>query len=92
MRASGGQNVVISREEMHGMFTGVPGGVDRDVVAFTTRIDAAIARLAGLERVRTGGRTLPGPGCTGLSRSNCAPLPGITMIGPLTSCSAPFSK
>lgn len=52
MRASGGQNVVISREEMHGMFTGVPGGVDRDVVAFTARIDAAIARLAGLDILR----------------------------------------
>ena len=46
MRASAGQNVVISREEMHGMFTGVRGDVDRDVVAFTARIDAAIARLA----------------------------------------------
>lgn len=34
------------------MFTGVPGGVDRDVVAFTTRIDAAIARLAGLDILR----------------------------------------
>jgi hypothetical protein len=52
MRAAGGQTVLISREEVHGLFSGVPGGVDRDTVAFTARIDGAIARLAGLEILR----------------------------------------
>ncbi|GAY17118.1 DUF4194 domain-containing protein [Mycobacterium sp. shizuoka-1] len=51
-RAAGGQAVLISREEVHGLFSGVPGGVDRDTVTFTARIDAAIARLAGLEILR----------------------------------------
>jgi uncharacterized protein DUF4194 len=52
MRASGGESVLISREEMHGLFSGVLNDVDRDVVAFTGRVDAAIARLAGLEILR----------------------------------------
>ncbi|MGY4708837.1 DUF4194 domain-containing protein [Mycolicibacterium sp. CBM1] len=52
MRASAGQNVVISRDEVHGLFTGVLNDVDRDTVAFTARIDGAIARLAGLEILR----------------------------------------
>jgi hypothetical protein len=52
MRASGGQSVLISRDEMHGLFTGVLNDIDRDVVTFTARIDAAIARLAGLEILR----------------------------------------
>jgi hypothetical protein len=52
MRASGDQTVLISREEVHGLFTGVLNDTDRDVVTFTARIDAAIARLAGLEILR----------------------------------------
>lgn len=52
MRASGDQNVVISRDEMHALFSGVLNEVDRDAVTFTARIDAAIARLAGLEILR----------------------------------------
>jgi Domain of unknown function (DUF4194) len=52
MRASGGQSVLISREEMHGLFSGVLNDTDRDTVAFAGRIDAAIARLAGLEILR----------------------------------------
>jgi hypothetical protein len=52
MRASGNENVLISREEMHGLFSGVPGGVDRDTVTFMARIDAAIARLTSLEILR----------------------------------------
>lgn len=52
MRASGDQAVVISRDEMHGLFAGVLNDVDRDAVTFTARIDAAIARLAGLEILR----------------------------------------
>ena len=40
MRASSGQNVVISRDGDHGMFTGVPGGVDPTVAFTTARIDA----------------------------------------------------
>ena len=52
MRASGGQSVLISREEMHGLFSGVLNDVDRDAVTFAGRIDAAIARLAGLEILR----------------------------------------
>ena len=47
MRAAGGQTVLISREEVHGLFSGVLNDVDRDAVTFTARIDAAIARLAG---------------------------------------------
>ena len=52
MRAAGDQNVVISRDEMHGLFAGVLNEVDRDAVAFTARIDAAIARLTSLEILR----------------------------------------
>ena len=52
MRASGDQSVLVSREEVHGLFSGVLNDVDRDAVTFTARIDAAIARLAGLEILR----------------------------------------
>lgn len=52
MRASGGQQVLISREEMHGLFSGVLNDTDRDAVTFAARIDAAIARLTGLEILR----------------------------------------
>jgi hypothetical protein len=52
MRASGDQTVLISRDEVHGLFSGVLNDVDRDTVAFTARIDAAIARLASLEILR----------------------------------------
>lgn len=52
MRASGGQSVLISREEMHGLFAGVLNEIDRDAVTFAGRVDAAIARLTGLEILR----------------------------------------
>ncbi|BBZ33414.1 DUF4194 domain-containing protein [Mycolicibacterium confluentis] len=52
MRASGDQAVLISRDEMHGLFSGVLNDIDRDTVTFTARIDAAIARLASLEILR----------------------------------------
>lgn len=52
MRASGDQAVLISRDEVHGLFTGVLNDTDRDVVTFTSRIDAAIARLTSLEILR----------------------------------------
>ena len=52
MRASGGQSVLISREEIHGLFSGVLNETDRDAVGFAARIDAAIARLNGLEILR----------------------------------------
>lgn len=52
MRAAGDQNVLISRDEVHGLFSGVLNDVDRDVVTFGARIDAAIARLASLEILR----------------------------------------
>jgi hypothetical protein len=52
MRASGGQSVLISRDEMHGLFSGVLNDVDRDAVTFAGRVDAAIARLTGLEILR----------------------------------------
>ena len=52
MRASGDQGVLISRDEVHGLFSGVLNEVDRDTVTFTARIDAAIARLASLEILR----------------------------------------
>jgi hypothetical protein len=52
MRAAGGQTVLISRDEVHGLFAGVLNDVDRDTVTFTARIDGAIARLAGLEILR----------------------------------------
>ncbi len=47
MRASGDQAVLISRDEVHGLFSGVLNDIDRDAVTFTARIDAAIARLTG---------------------------------------------
>jgi Domain of unknown function (DUF4194) len=52
MRASGGQSVLISRDEIHGLFSGVLNDIDRDEVTFTARIDAAIARMTGLEILR----------------------------------------
>lgn len=52
MRASGDSSVLISRDEVHGLFSGVLNDVDRDTVTFTARIDAAIARLTGLEILR----------------------------------------
>lgn len=52
MRASGDQNVLISRDEVHGLFSGVLNDVDRDAVTFAARIDAAIARLTSLEILR----------------------------------------
>lgn len=52
MRASGGQSVLISRDEMHGLFSGVLNDVDRDAVTFAGRVDAAIARLTVLEILR----------------------------------------
>jgi Domain of unknown function (DUF4194) len=52
MRASGGQSVLISREEMHGLFSGVLNDTDRDAVTFAARIDGAIARLTSLEILR----------------------------------------
>ncbi len=52
MRASGGQTVLISREEMHGLFSGVLNDTDRDAVTFAARVDGAIARLNGLEILR----------------------------------------
>jgi hypothetical protein len=45
MRANAGQAVVISRDEMHGLFSGVLNDTDRDAVTFAARIDGAIARL-----------------------------------------------
>jgi hypothetical protein len=52
MRASGDPTVLINRDEVHGLFSGVLNDVDRDVVTFTARIDAAIARLVSLEILR----------------------------------------
>ena len=52
MRASGDQAVLISRDEVYGLFSGVLNDIDRDAVTFTARIDAAIARLTGLEILR----------------------------------------
>ncbi|CAN5201749.1 DUF4194 domain-containing protein [soil metagenome] len=52
MRASGGQSVLISRDEIHGLFSGVLNDIDRDAVTFTARIDAAIVRMTGLEILR----------------------------------------
>jgi hypothetical protein len=52
MRASGGQTVLISREEMQGLFSGVLNDTDRDAVTFAARVDGAIARLNGLEILR----------------------------------------
>ena len=52
MRAGGDQVFLITRDEMHGMFAGVLNETDRDAVTFTARIDAAIARLTGLDILR----------------------------------------
>ena len=52
MRAGGEVGFLITRDEMHGLFAGVQGGTDRDTVTFAARIDAAIARLAGLDILR----------------------------------------
>jgi Domain of unknown function (DUF4194) len=52
MRASGDHTVLISRDEIHGLFSGVVNDVDRDVVTFTARIDGAVARLTSLEILR----------------------------------------
>ncbi|MGX9674703.1 DUF4194 domain-containing protein [Mycobacterium sp. HM-7] len=52
MRAGGDQSFLITRDEMHGMFTGVLNETDRDAVTFVARIDAAIARLTGLDILR----------------------------------------
>jgi Domain of unknown function (DUF4194) len=52
MRANAGQAVVISRDEMHGLFSGVLNDTDRDAVTFAARVDGAIARLTGLEILR----------------------------------------
>jgi len=52
MRASGDQTVLISRDEVHGLYSGVLNDIDRDAVTFTARIDAAIGRLTSLEILR----------------------------------------
>lgn len=52
MRAGGDASFVISRDEIHGLFAGVLNDTDRDAVTFAARIDAAVARLAGLEILR----------------------------------------
>jgi hypothetical protein len=52
MRAAGDQTVLISRDEIHGLFAGVLNDVDRDAVTFAARIDGAIARLTSLEILR----------------------------------------
>ena len=45
MRAAAGQSVLISREEMHGLFSAILNDTDRDAVTFA-------ARLTGLEILR----------------------------------------
>jgi hypothetical protein len=50
----GDQCFLITRDEMHGMSTGVLNETDRGAVTFTARIDAAIARLTGLDILRRG--------------------------------------
>lgn len=52
MRAGGDLSFLITRDEVHGLFAGVLNDTDRDTVTFTARIDAAIARLAGLDILR----------------------------------------
>ena len=52
MRAGGDTSFVMSRDEIHGLFSGVLNDTDRDAVTFTARVDAAVARLAGLEILR----------------------------------------
>ncbi|WP_328362103.1 DUF4194 domain-containing protein [Mycobacterium sp. NBC_00419] len=52
MRAASDHTVLISRDEMHGLFAGVLNDTDRDTVTFAARVDGAIARLASLEILR----------------------------------------
>jgi hypothetical protein len=52
MRAGGDLSFLITRDEVHGLFAGVLNDTDRDTVTFTARVDAAIARLAGLDILR----------------------------------------
>ena len=52
MSAGGDVSFLITRDEVHGLFAGVLNDTDRDTVTFTARIDAAIARLAGLDILR----------------------------------------
>lgn len=52
MRAGGDSSFLITRDEVHGLFSGVLNDTDRDTVTFTARVDAAIARLAGLDILR----------------------------------------
>ena len=52
MRAGGDVSFLITRDEVHGLFAGVLNDTDRDTVTFSARIDAAIARLAGLDILR----------------------------------------
>lgn len=52
MRAGGDSTFLITRDEIHGLFSGVLNETDRDTVTFTARVDAAIARMAGLEILR----------------------------------------
>lgn len=52
MRAGGDSSFLITRDEVHGLFAGVLNDTDRDTVTFTARVDAAIARLAGLDILR----------------------------------------
>ncbi|MGW0162057.1 DUF4194 domain-containing protein [Mycobacterium sp. NPDC003323] len=52
MRAGGDVSFMITRDEIHGLFSGVLNDTDRDTVTFTARIDAAVARLAGLDILR----------------------------------------
>jgi hypothetical protein len=53
---------------------------------------ATTGTLLTILKVESGRSTLTAPGWLGFSRSNCALFPGITISGPLTTCSAPFSK
>jgi len=52
MRAGGDLSFLITRDEIHGLFSGVLNETDRDTVTFGARIDGAIARLVGLEILR----------------------------------------
>lgn len=48
MRAGGDASFVISRDEIHGLFSGgVLNDTDRDAVTFTARVDAAVAGWPG---------------------------------------------
>ena len=52
MRAGGEQSFLITRDEIHGLFSGVLNDTDRDTVTFTARIDAAIARQLAAAKAR----------------------------------------